>query len=152
PANSGSFKVRLARPFGKRTALAIHAGFGGSKRQSGTLQDENVTSGDLALPFEVLLAMDPAKKVALSASIAPRVVSEWYKDRLDPASNLNATFAGGTAGVHLRAWFLDFYTEGTVARLPGNTYKGSFYPARTIAAASLVLSFRIGHAYDWMGK
>jgi hypothetical protein len=141
-------KVRIERPFGNKSALAIHLGTSWSSRVSGTLQDEKVNGFDLALPIEVL-ASQPNAKVQLSGFVAPRLTTERYQDRLNPTLNFNATFPGLTSGLHLRAWFLDAYAETTLTSIPTTTYQGVQYGGRVTLLPMAMLMVRFGKPYQW---
>jgi hypothetical protein len=147
-AESIRFKLRVARPAGPRSAMAIHFGIAGADREEPTIQNERMFAADFALPFEVL-ATAAEKKVWLSAFVAPRLVVERYNDREAPSRSLTATFVGGSSGIHLRAWFLDLFAETTVARVPETVYGGVTYPKAVYAFPAISLMVRVGPSYDW---
>jgi hypothetical protein len=141
-------KVRAGPLLGPKTSVAAAFAFGTSQRVLEGFQDERVTTLDLAIPAERLLAASGDGR-ELSAYLGPRIIFENYDDRLTPGESLEATHAGMLAGMHGRAGPFHLFGELNVLHFPGRVVRGQSYEGGWIVIPSLGIAVHFGPSHRW---
>lgn len=149
---SGTFvrlKARAGPLLGPETSVAVAFAFGTSAREVSGIQDERLTTFDLAFPAERLLASSADNARQLSAYGGPRIIFEKYDDRLTPEESLDATHVGLLAGVHGRGGNFHLFGELSLMHLPGRTVRGQGFDAGWMVVPALGIAFHVGPAHRW---
>jgi hypothetical protein len=142
-------KVRAGPLLGPKSSVAAAFAFATSSRVSGDLQDERVTTLDLAVPAERLLAASADGRHELSAYLGPRIIFENYDDRLTPGESLEATHAGGLAGIHGRAGRFHLFGELNFLHFPGRIVRGQSYDGGWMVIPSVGFALHFGPSHRW---
>lgn len=142
-------KVRAGSPAGPASSVAVAVTFSTSDRAAGDVQDERVTTFDLAVPAEFRLASSESRRRDFSAYAGPRIARINYDDRLEPAFDLNSTYWGGLIGVHARISNFHFFGEASLIRLPARTARGVAYDGRWTVSPALGIAFHFGKVHEW---
>lgn len=142
-------KVRAGPLLGPKTSVAAAFAFATSSRVSGDLQDERVTTLDLAVPAERLLAASADGWHELSGYLGPRIIFENYDDRLTPGESLEATHVGGLAGIHGRAGRFHLFGELNYLHLPGRVVRGQSYDGGWMVVPSVGVALHFGPSHRW---
>ncbi|HEU4828395.1 MAG TPA: hypothetical protein VFT04_04295, partial [Gemmatimonadales bacterium] len=120
-----------------------------SSRQAASVQDERVTSIDLAIPVERLLATSLNRRQEVSAYAGPRVIVQNYEDRLDPGETLEATHAGVLVGLHGRTSNFHLFGELSFMHLAARVVRGQSYDAAWMVVPSLGMAVHFGPVHRW---
>jgi hypothetical protein len=149
---SGTFvriKARAGPILGPKTSVAAALAVATSAREVAGIQDERVTTVDLALPAERLLASSADNAQQLSAYAGPRIIFEKYDDRLTPDETLDATHVGLLAGLHGRGGNFHLFGELSLMHLPGRTVRGQGFDAGWMVVPALGIAMHLGPAHRW---
>jgi hypothetical protein len=142
-------KVRAGPLLGPKSSVAAAFAYSTSSRVSGGLQDERVTTLDLAIPAERLLAASADGWHELSAYLGPRIIFENYEDRLTPQESLEATHVGMLAGMHGRAGRFHLFGELNFLQFPGRVVRGQSYDGGWMVIPSLGVALHFGPSHRW---
>jgi len=142
-------KVRAGPLLGPKSSVAAAFAYSTSSRVSGSLQDERVTTLDLAIPAEWLLAASADGWHELSAYLGPRIMFENYDDRLTPGESLEATHAGGLAGFHGRAGRFHLFGELNFLHFPGRIVRAQSYHSGWMVIPSVGIALHFGPSHRW---
>lgn len=142
-------KLRGGPLLGPKSSVALALAYASSSREAGTVQDERVTSVDLAIPAERLLAISRTRRQEVSAYAGPRVIFQKYEDRLDPGETLEATHAGLLVGLHGRASNFHLFGELSFMHLAGRVVRGQSYDAGWMVVPALGMAVHIGPVHRW---
>jgi hypothetical protein len=142
-------KVRAGPLLGPKSSVAAAFAYSTSSRVSADLQDERVTALDLAIPAERLLAASADGWHELSVYLGPRIIFENYDDRLTPGESLEATHAGGLAGIHGRAGRFHLFGELNFLHFPGRVVRGQPYDSGWMVIPSVGIALHFGPSHRW---
>ena len=142
-------KVRAGPLLGSKSSVALALAYAASSREAGSVQDERVTSVDLAIPAELLLATSLNRRREVSAYAGPRIIFQNYEDRLDPGETLEATHPGLLIGLHGRTSNFHLFGELSFMHLAARVVREQPYDAGWMVVPSLGMAVHFGPVHRW---
>ena len=142
-------KVRAGPLAGPESSVALALAYSTSSREEGDTQDERVTSIDVSVPVERLLAASSSRRQEVSGYLAPRIIFEKYEDRLDPAETLDARHPGLLVGLHGRSSNFHLFGELTFLHLSARVVRGERLDAAWMVIPSVGMALHFGPVHQW---
>lgn len=142
-------KVRAGPLAGPKSSVSLALAYATSRRESGTVQDERVTSLDVSVPVEHLLAISTSRRQEVSGYAGPRIIFENYEDRLDPTQTLEAAHPGILLGIHGRTSNFHLFGELSFLHLSRRVVRGQPFDAAWMVVPSLGMAVHFGPVHRW---
>ena len=142
-------KGRIGPLLGPATSVGVALASSWTAREAGDVQDERVTTLDVAVPAEILVGQSLERRREASVYLAPRVVHERYSDRLDPGENLRTTHWGALAGLHGRIHNLHLFGELNLLHLATRTVRGADLEGGFLVIPAIGIGFHFGRVHQW---
>ena len=145
----GQLKVQGTSLFGGRGLWGVHVAAAHGSMES-NVQDETLTTWDVALPVEILLSSGTDNW--LSAYAGPRFVHNNFTDRENAGGSLTSSYRGLLTGLHAKRSRFRILAEITVAQLPEGTYRGQQVGGRMAVIPMIEIAYTIGTDQLWPGS